>query len=71
MEDTKEVEKVFDVKEVADYLRCSQSTVRKLLRKREIPCFRIACRIYFKKSLIDLWIQNQCLRSCEVIQNEQ
>lgn len=70
MEETKEVEKILDVKELATYLRCSQSTVRKLLRNKEIPFFRVAYRIYFKKSLIDLWIQNQCLRSCEVIQNE-
>lgn len=62
-------EVTFDVKELATYLRCSQSTVRKLLRNKEIPFFRVAYRIYFKKSLIDLWIQNQCLRSCEVIQN--
>lgn len=64
-------EVTFDVKELATYLRCSQSTVRKLLRNKEIPFFRVAYRIYFKKSLIDLWIQNQCLRSCEVITNEQ
>ena len=63
-------EVTFDVKELATYLRCSQSTVRKLLRNKEIPFFRVAYRIYFKKSLIDLWIQNQCLKNCEVIQNE-
>ena len=71
MQETIINEVIFDVKELATYLRCSQSTVRKLLRNKEIPFFRVAYRIYFKKSLIDLWIQNQCLRSCEVIQNEQ
>lgn len=71
MQETIINEVTFDVKELATYLRCSQSTVRKLLRNKEIPFFRVAYRIYFKKSLIDLWIQNQCLRSCEVIQNEQ
>lgn len=61
---------VFDVKELTKYLRCSESTVRKLIRNREIPNFRIANRIFFKKALIDIWIQNQCLQSCEVIRNE-
>lgn len=64
------MEEVFDVKEVADYLHCSQSTIRKLLKKNQIPSFRVAYRVFFKKSLIDLWINNQCFRSCEVMKNE-
>ncbi len=64
------MEDVLDVKEVADYLHCSQSTIRKLLRKKEIPNFRVAYRIFFKKSLIDSWVNNQCISSCEVMKNE-
>ena len=64
------MEEVFDVKEVADYLHCSQSTIRKLLKNNQIPSFRVAYRVLFKKSLIDLWINNQCFRSCEVMKNE-
>ena len=60
---------VFDVKELTRYLRCSDSTVRKLIKNKEIPNFRIANRIYFKKALIDMWIQNQCLKSVEVMNN--
>ena len=65
------MEEVFDVKELTRYLRCSDSTVRKLIKNREIPNFRIANRIYFKKELIDIWIQNQCLKSVEVVKNER
>lgn len=61
---------VFDVKELTRYLRCSDSTVRKLIKNREIPNFMIANRIYFKKALIDIWIQNQCMKSVEVMKNE-
>ena len=61
---------IFDVKELTRYLRCSDSTVRKLIKNREIPNFRIANRIYFKKALIDIWIQNQCMKSVEVMKNE-
>jgi len=64
------MEEVFDVKEVADYLHCSQSTIRKLLKNNQIPSFRVAYRVFFKKNLIDLWINNQCFRSCEVMKNE-
>lgn len=64
------MEETFDVKELTRYLRCSDSTVRKLIKNREIPNFRIANRIYFKKALIDIWIQNQCLKSVEVMKNE-
>lgn len=64
------MDEIFDVKELTRYLRCSDSTVRKLIKNKEIPNFRIANRIYFKKALIDIWIQNQCLKSVEVMKNE-
>lgn len=59
------MDEILDVKEVTKYLHCSDSTVRKLIKKREIPNFRIANRIYFKKTLIDNWIYNQCLKSVD------
>ena len=61
------IEEVFDVKELTKYLRCSESTVRKLIRQKEIPSFRVANRIFFKKYLIDNWIERQCNKSCEVV----
>ena len=64
------MDEIFDVKELTRYLHCSDSTVRKLIKNREIPNFRIANRIYFKKALIDIWIQNQCMKSVEVMKNE-
>lgn len=59
------MDEILDIKEVTKYLRCSDSTVRKLIKRREIPNFRIANRIYFKKTLIDNWIYNQCLKSVD------
>lgn len=61
---------VMNVEEVAEYLHCSKSTIRKLLKNNQIPSFRVAYRIFFKKSLIDLWIDKQCSNSCEVMKNE-
>ena len=69
-EEEQMMEEVLNVKELTQYLRCSDSTVRKLIKNKEIPNFRIANRIYFKKALIDMWIQNQCMRSVEVMKNE-
>lgn len=64
------MEDVFNLQELTKYLHCSESTVRKLIRNNEIPSFRIASRIFFKKELIDMWIQKQCMQSCEVMTNE-
>lgn len=61
---------VFNIKDLCNYLNCSESVVRKLVRTKQIPNFRIGYRIYFKKALIDSWIDNQCKNSCEVILNE-
>lgn len=54
------MEDVLDIKETAQYLHCSESTVRKLIKNKEIPFFRVAYRIYCKKELLDLWVENQC-----------
>lgn len=59
---------VFDIKELNRYICCSDSIVRKLIKNREIPNFRIANRIYLKKVLIDIWIQNQCMKSVEAME---
>lgn len=37
--------KVFTVKEMAEYLHCSVSSVRGLIRNKEIPYFRIRKKI--------------------------
>ena len=64
------MEEIFNVKELTQYIRRSDSTVRKLIKNKQIPNFRIANKIYFKKALIDIGIQNQCMKSVEVIKNE-
>jgi len=51
---------IFNVKEVAEYLHCSESTIRKLMKNNEIPYYRVAYRIFFKKQMIDNWIEEQC-----------
>ena len=46
-----------NVKEIATYLNCSEATIHKRVANREIPHFKKG-RLYFKKSVIDDWMDN-------------
>ena len=50
---------IFTVKEVANYLNCSVSSIRTLVRNKEIPHFRIGSKLNFNKEAVDTWIHNQ------------
>ena len=54
-----ELRTVFNVSELACYLHTSESSVRKLIRTRKIPYYRILSRIFFDKRIIDEWIKSQ------------
>lgn len=49
----------FNIKEVSKYLKCSISGIRNLVRNKNIPFYRVGNRLFFKKSSIDLWIDEQ------------
>lgn len=49
----------FNIKELSEYLKCSISGIRNLVRSKKIPYYRIGNRIFFRKETIDLWIKNQ------------
>lgn len=57
-----EEDSTMNVTEVADYIGCSTSMVRKLIRTREIPFYKLGTKIIFRKSIIDLWISNKLKR---------
>ena len=42
---------VFSVDELSDYLHVSKSSIRKMVRTKEIPFFRILSRIFFDKEI--------------------
>ena len=44
---------------LSKYLGCSPSMVRKLIRTKAIPFYRVGNKILFEKSTIDWWISNQ------------
>jgi excisionase family DNA binding protein len=47
--------RVMTVKDLSEYLRVHPSTVYKLLRRREVPAFRIGSDWRFNVEVIDRW----------------
>lgn len=49
------VSPILTLGEVANYLRVHRSTIYKMLRKRELPAFRVGSEWRFKLDDIDRW----------------
>ncbi len=49
-------EALMTVGEVSSYLRCSVSMVRRLVRRSEIPHFRLGRLVRFRRSEVDGWL---------------
>ena len=56
---------VMNVKELAEYLKCSESSVRNMVRDNKIPVFKINSKLNFNKESIDNWIHTQELMSLQ------
>ena len=54
---------IFNIVEVADYLKCSPTTIRRLAKKQRIPFFRIGKKYNFNKKIIDNWIYQQSINN--------
>ncbi|MCL2718714.1 MAG: helix-turn-helix domain-containing protein [Lachnospiraceae bacterium] len=50
---------ICDIKKIATYLNISISEVRKLVREKRIPFFRIGNRLKFDLRKIDLWLDEK------------
>lgn len=55
--------KMMTVNELANYLCCSESLIRKQLRENQLKSIRIGIKILFDKDEIDKWIAEQLKRS--------
>lgn len=62
--------KVFTVKQVAEYLNCSVSTIRNLVKNNTIPFFRIGTKLNFNKEAVDIWVRNQEIQNMQPVNNE-
>ena len=49
---------IYDLKELSSYLKVSVSEIRKLVRSKRIPHFRIGNRIKFDLNKINKWLEN-------------
>lgn len=49
----------YNIKELSKYLKCSVSELRKLVKNRDIPFFRVGKKIFFKHTSIEEWILRQ------------
>jgi excisionase family DNA binding protein len=57
MNDPVPVPEMMTVDDVATYLRVHSSTVYRMVKRRAIPCFKVARDWRFRKANIDAWIQ--------------
>jgi excisionase family DNA binding protein len=48
---------ILDLKEVSNYLKLSESMVRKMVREKTIPYFRLGYRLKFDLDEINKWIE--------------
>ena len=49
--------KMYSIEEIAIYLDVSVPFIRKLIRSKEIPYYRIGNRLKFDKNEIDEWLE--------------
>jgi len=50
---------ILTVKELADYLHCHSSTIYRMLKRHEIPAFRVGSDWRFSRRSIDDWIESK------------
>lgn len=65
----KGLQKILTVREVAEYLRMSETKVYRLVKQRQLPVFRIGKSWRFRKDLLDEWL-SQCTESSLKVDRE-
>ena len=53
------IKEIYDIKKIAVYLDISVSEVRKLVREKRIPFFRLGNRLKFDLQKINLWLDEK------------
>ena len=54
----KETDEIMTVEQLSDYLTIARQTIYEKCSKKEIPYFKAGKRLYFKKSVINDWINS-------------
>ncbi len=50
---------IMTVRDLAEYLQCHQSTIYRLVKRGEIPAFRLGGDWRFKSDQIERWMEQQ------------
>ena len=53
------INKIMTIYELADYLSMSDATIRRQVKRNELPYFKIGNKVLFKRDYIDKWIVDQ------------
>jgi len=53
-------DKMWTIKDVAEYLQLNEHTVYRMVRKGEIPAYKVAGQWRFKRELIEKWLEKNC-----------
>jgi len=54
--------RLMDFKEVKAYLGIGETTLRKLVRERSIPAFKIGGYLRFRRDELNRWLENHRLK---------
>ena len=49
-------ERLMTIQEVAEYLQCSVSTLRRWVRRGKVPHYRMGKMVRFRRSELDAWL---------------
>lgn len=63
-------EKLMGIDELSEYLKLAKPTIYQKTASREMPSIKIGKRLYFKKSDIDIWLNQGRRKSNFEIQEE-
>ena len=55
-------DKLLTVKELATYLNCHTSTIYRMIKSGELPCFKLGSDWRFSLKAIDVWIRDNTER---------
>lgn len=58
-----EQKRLLDYQEAADYLGIKKSTLAILVCRRDIECVKVGKRVYFTRSILDSYIENNVQKS--------
>lgn len=57
-------DQIFNVRDLAEYLRVSRSWIYQRIRLNEIPYIRVQGQILFRQSQIDKWLEDNQTPAC-------